>query len=66
MDSSCFFGDICIQGVSEIRVLILTSGKILNKLTIKVYTRLWVRAKIFCCDRNRAFLESSIVIGRKK
>jgi hypothetical protein len=30
-----------------------------------VYTRLWVRAKIFCCDRNRALLKSSIVIEKK-
>jgi hypothetical protein len=31
-----------------------------------VYTRLWVRANIFCCDRNRALLKSSIVIEKKK
>jgi hypothetical protein len=31
-----------------------------------VYTRLWVRAKIFCCDRNRALLKSSIVIEKNK
>jgi hypothetical protein len=37
-----------------------------NKLTIKVYTRQWVRAKIFCCDRNRALLKSSIVIEKNK
>jgi hypothetical protein len=30
-----------------------------------VYTRLWIRAKIFCCDRNRALLKSSIVIEKK-
>jgi hypothetical protein len=23
-----------------------------NKLAITMYTRLWVRAKIFCCDGN--------------
>jgi hypothetical protein len=80
--------NIYIQGVSEIRVLILTSGrtrqitellsitflrksntnwfKIWNQLTIKVYTRLWVRAKIFGCDKNRALLKSSIVIEKNK
>jgi hypothetical protein len=40
--------------------------KIWNKLTMKVYTRPWVRAKIFCCDRNRALLKSSIVIEKNK
>jgi hypothetical protein len=61
-------------------VLILTSGRTrqiekaiqidlkfgIPKLTIKVYTRLWQRAKIFCCDRNRALLKSSIVIEKNK
>jgi hypothetical protein len=27
--------------------------KILKKLAIKMYTRLRVRTKIFCCDRNK-------------
>jgi hypothetical protein len=31
-----------------------------------MYTRLWVKAKIFCCDRNRALLKSSIVIEKNK
>jgi hypothetical protein len=66
-----------LQGVSEIRVLILMNGrtrqfmellsitvlrksitngfKIWNKLAIKVYIRLEVRTKIFCCDRNGSF-----------
>jgi hypothetical protein len=39
-----------IQVVSKIRVLILNWFKICNKLAIKMYTRLWVRANIFCCD----------------
>jgi hypothetical protein len=44
-----------------------TNGlKVWNKLTIKVYTHLWVRAKIFCCDRKRALLKSSIVIEKNK
>jgi hypothetical protein len=41
-----------------------TNGfKIWNKLTI---TYLWVRAKIFCCDRKRALLKSSLVIEKNK
>jgi hypothetical protein len=31
--------------------------KIWNQLAIKIYTRLWVRAKIFCCYRNGALSE---------
>jgi hypothetical protein len=30
------------------------SFKILKKFVVKMYTRLWVRAKIFCYDRNGA------------
>jgi hypothetical protein len=31
-----------------------------------VYTRLWVRAKIFCFDRNEALLKKYILIEKTK
>jgi hypothetical protein len=36
-----------------------------NKLVIKMYTRLWVRAQIFCCERNEALSKSYIVVEKK-
>jgi hypothetical protein len=37
----------------------------INKLGIKMYTRLWVRVKTFCCDRNGA-LSKKLHCYRKK